>query len=109
VVRIDDVKLDITIDIDLQRVEEDPIVQITPRSNNAEMDDVAHEAVTQRRKMWPKRTIKGYRKGLACWAAFCARRQFADADLVREKKILLFLKEDVLTVTSANSRLGKLY
>jgi hypothetical protein len=71
---------------------------MVPHSNDAEMDDAAHAAVARRRKMWPKRTTKGYRKGLACWAVFCARRQFTDADLVREKKILLFLKEDVLTM-----------
>jgi hypothetical protein len=33
-------------------------------------------------------TTKGYRKGLACWAAFCGRRKFTDNDLVHEKKVL---------------------
>src|SRR5256885_12756409 len=83
-----------------------------PRSNDAEMDDAAHTTVVQRRKMRPKWMIKGYRKGLVCWATFCARRQFTDADLVCEKKILLFLKEDVLTMRTpkkgAKRRVSKL-
>lgn len=82
----------------LQKVEEDSVVQVKPGSNDAEMDDAAHKMVAQRRAMWPRATSKGYRKGLVCWATFCTRRQFTDADLVHEKKVLLFLKEDVLTM-----------
>jgi hypothetical protein len=97
-VRVDDAEIDVAIDIDLQKVEEDSIMQMKPGSNDAEMDDAAHKVVAQRRAMRPKATSKGYRKGLVCWAAFCTRRQFTDAELVHEKKILLFLKEDVLTM-----------
>jgi hypothetical protein len=66
-----------------------------PGSNNAEMDQNAREVMAQWRR---KATTKGYRKGLACWAAFCARRHFTDKNLVHVKKILLFLKDDVLTM-----------
>jgi hypothetical protein len=52
--------------------------------------------------------IKGNKKGLACWAAFCARRDFTDKDSVHEKKILLFLKEDVLTMQTPNKRAKKM-
>jgi hypothetical protein len=65
-VRVDDAEMDITVDIDLQKVEEDPVVQTISRSNDAEMDDAALAAVVWRRKMRPKATTKGYRKGLVC-------------------------------------------
>jgi Centromere DNA-binding protein complex CBF3 subunit, domain 2/Transcriptional activator of glycolytic enzymes len=95
-VRVGDDEIDITVDIDVQRVEEDS--RVARGSNEAEMDEVARRVMEEQRKLRPKATIKGYRKGLACWAAFCARRNFTDKDLVHEKKILLFLKEDVLTM-----------
>ncbi|KAJ5904866.1 short-chain dehydrogenase [Penicillium subrubescens] len=110
-VRVDDAEIDVTVDIDLQKVEEDSIAQVKPGSNDAEMDDAAHKVLAQRRAMRPRATSKGYRKGLACWAAFCKRRRFTDADLVHEKKILLFLKEDVLTMRipkNGAQRMGRL-
>ena len=73
-IRVDDAEIDVTIDIDLQKVKEDPIIQIMLHSNNAEMDDTVLAAVTQQRKIRPKAIMKGYRRGLACWAAFCTRR-----------------------------------
>src|SRR5437762_7681213 len=73
-VQVDDAKIDIAIDIDLQKVEEDLVTWIILCSNDAEMDDATRMAVAQRRKMWPKWMTKGYRRGLVCWAAFCARR-----------------------------------
>ena len=97
-IRVDDAEIDITIDIDLQKVVADPVTQMVPHSNDAEMDDAAHATVVQRRKMQPKQMIKGYRKGWVCWAAFCTRHQFTDADPVCKKKPLLFPKEDVLTM-----------
>ena len=86
------------------------MVQTTICLNNAEIDDVALTAVAPQRKIWPKAITKGYRKGLACWTVFCARRQFMDSNLVREKKILLFLKEDVLTMRTPKKgrKVGKL-
>lgn len=97
-VRVNDAEIDVAVDIDFQKVEEDSVVQVKPGSDEAEMDDAAHKVVAQRRAIRPRATSKGYRKGLVCWAAFCARRQFTDTDLVHEKKVLLFLKEDVLTM-----------
>ena len=47
------------------------------------MDKAARDAVDQRREARPKNTKKGYKKGLACWAAFCTRRQFTDKDTVQ--------------------------
>src|SRR5947199_1703964 len=73
-IRVDDAEINVTIDIDLQKVKEDPITQIILHSNNAEMDDTVLAAVTQQRKIRPKAIMKGYRRGLACWAAFCTRR-----------------------------------
>jgi hypothetical protein len=112
-VRIDDAEIDVTVDIDLQKVEEDSVAHDvkTSSNNDAEMDDAAHKVVAQRRAMRPRATSKGYRKGLVCWAAFCTRRRFTDADLVHEKKVLLFLKEDVLTMRipkKGAQRMGKL-
>jgi hypothetical protein len=97
----DDAEIDINrimVDIDFQKVEEDSYARMNASgSNQAEMDDAAHEVTRKRRAIRPKATVKGYKKGLACWAAFCARRHYTDGWLVHEKKILLFLKEDVLT------------
>ena len=92
-VRVGDEEIKVTVDIDIEDVLKDS--RPAPQSNDAEMDKAARDAVDDRREARPKNTKKGYRKGLACWAAFCTRRQFADND--HEKKILLFLKEDVLT------------
>jgi hypothetical protein len=64
-VRVDDAEIDVAIDIDLQKVEEDSVMQMKPGSNDAEMDDAAHKVVAQRRAMRPKATSKGYRKGLS--------------------------------------------
>jgi centromere DNA-binding complex CBF3 subunit-like protein len=109
---VDGADVDVTVDIDLKQVEEDTIItQVKPSSNEADMDAAALAVMARRREIRPKRTTKGYRKGLRCWQAFCARRQFTDADLVREKKILLFLKEDVLTMRTPmkrRNRAGKL-
>jgi hypothetical protein len=56
--------------------------------------------------LWIKKsaTTKGYRKGLACWAAFCGRRQFTNKNLIHEKKVLLFLKEEVLTIRTRKKK-----
>ena len=35
----DNAEIDVTVDIDLQKVEEDPIARTMPHSNDAEMDD----------------------------------------------------------------------
>ena len=94
-VRVGDEEIKVTVDIDIEDVLKDS--RPAPQSNDAEMDKAARDAVDDRREARPKNTKKGYKKGLACWAAFCTRRQFADTDTVHEKKILLFLKEDVLT------------
>jgi hypothetical protein len=40
----------------------------------------------QQRETKKSATTKGYRKGLACWAAFCGRRKYTDKDLVHEKR-----------------------
>jgi len=58
---------------------------------STEMDDHARKAMEQRRAGRKKATIKGYRKGLACWAAFYERHHFTDKDL-------LFLKEEIPTM-----------
>jgi hypothetical protein len=45
-IQIDDIKLDITVDIDFQRVKKDLIMQMTPYSNDTEIDDTTYEAMT---------------------------------------------------------------
>jgi hypothetical protein len=62
--------------IDIEKVLKDS--RTDPQSNDAEVDDVAHDAVLQRRL---KNTKKGYQNGLSWWAAFCTRRQFTDKEL----------------------------
>jgi hypothetical protein len=99
-VQVDNTDVNVTIDIDLKQVEADAIVT----RNEVDMEDAAHAMIALRRQIRPKRTIKGYRKGLVCWAAFCTRRHFTDGNLVHEKKILLFLKEDVLTMRTPMKR-----
>src|ERR1700735_2742551 len=101
-VRVGDVEVGVIIDIDLQQVEEDS--RVYDGANKTEMDDHARKAMDQRRAGRKKATIKGYRTGLACWAAFCERRHFTDKDLVHEKKILLFLKEEVLVKRTAKRK-----
>jgi hypothetical protein len=95
-VRVGDAEVGVNVDINLQQVEEDS--RAHNGANNTEMDDNARRVMEERREQRKKATVKGYRKGLACWAAFCERRHFTDKDLVHEKKILLFLKEEVLTM-----------
>jgi hypothetical protein len=95
-VRVGDAEVGVNVDINLQQVEEDS--RAHNGANNTEMDDYARRVMQERREQRKKATVKGYRKGLACWAAFCERRHFTDKDLVHEKKILLFLKEEVLTM-----------
>jgi len=59
-VRVGDAEIGVTIDIDIQQVEE----AYEPGSNNAEMDQNARKVMAQQRR---KATTNGYRKGLACW------------------------------------------
>jgi hypothetical protein len=73
VVRVDDEKIDIDVDIDLQKVKEYPVAHLKRCSNDVAMDEAINAAATLRRKLRPKATTKGYRKGLRCWANFCAR------------------------------------
>src|SRR5438876_8075803 len=54
-VQVDDAKINIAIDIDLQKVEEDLVTRMIPCSNDAEIDDAAYIAVVQWRKIRPKR------------------------------------------------------
>ena len=100
-VRVGDVEVGVIIDIDLQQVEEDS--RVYDGANKTEMDDHARKEMDERRA-GRKKAIKGYRTGLACWAAFCERRHFTDKDLVHEKKILLFLKEEVLVKRTAKRK-----
>ena len=56
--------------VDVQKVEEDPELALRPPDgacNEVDLDEAVHEALRERRKNRPVRTIRGYQKGLRCW------------------------------------------
>ena len=62
-VQVDDTDIDVIIDVDLKQVEEDSIIT---QKNEVDMKDAACVMIAQQREVRPKRTLKGYRKGLTC-------------------------------------------
>ena len=83
-VRVGDAEVGVNVDINLQQVEEDS--RAHNGANNTEMDDYARRVMQERREQRKKATVKGYRKGLACWAAFCERRHSRTRTLSMRRK-----------------------
>ena len=64
------INVDALLDIDEQKVIEDPDLALCPFNstcNEADLDEAACVALQECRENCPKRTLRGYKKGLRCW------------------------------------------
>jgi hypothetical protein len=72
----------------------------------AELERVGQEAWQVWNSTRPANTRKAYAKGKRVWYEWCRLRGFRDGPLVRELKVVLWLKEYVLRLTTTHRKRG---
>ena len=82
-------------------------VEVVPAEDAAEaLERVGKEAWEVWNSSRPENTRKTYAKGKRVWHEWCRERGFRDGPLVRELKVVLWLKEYVLRITTTHRKRG---
>ena len=88
--------VDPVIKIDDQDVLADPLIVQARLRNQEDLDQHEKAVMAKRIANRNPSTAKGYRRGQDAWKAWCRQRNWEDGELVRETKLLLFLKDVVI-------------